>query len=61
MKYCHHAAQGGSESMPHSWTTRYIAGTALESCEPDPEIRRGPDWGLVSDGELGAAATSIQH
>ena len=44
--------------MPHSWTTRYIAGIALESCEPDPEIRRGPDWGLVSDGELGAAATS---
>ena len=44
-------ALGGSESMPHSWTTRYIAGIALESCEPDPEIRRGPDWGLVSDGE----------
>ena len=44
-------AQGGSESMPYSWTTCYIGVTALESCEPDPEIRRGPDWGLVSDGE----------
>ena len=44
-------ALGGSESMPSSWTTHYIGVTALESCEPDPEIRRGPDWGLVSDGE----------
>ena len=45
------SAMGGSESMPHSWTTCYIGVSALESCEPDPEIRRGPDWGLVSDGE----------
>ena len=55
-------ALGRSESMPSSyssWARCYIAGIALESCEPDPEIRRGPDWGLVSDGELGAAATSI--
>ena len=52
-------ALGRSESMPSSWARGYIGVTALESCEPDPEIRRGPDWGLVSDGELGAAATSI--
>ena len=41
----------GPESMPSSWARCYIGVTALESCEPDPEIRRGPDWGLVSDGE----------
>ena len=44
-------ALGGSKSMLSSWATCYIGGAALESCEPDPEIRRGPDWGLVSGGE----------